>query len=104
MTLARFSPDLRTFVNHGARRLAAVDFAAHDLIITSYGTLARDVELFGGVPLDLILADEAQHLKNRRTQAAQSLRTLRGRGRFLLTGTPLENSLDDLRSLFEFLM
>jgi SNF2 family DNA or RNA helicase len=53
---------------------------------------------------DLILADEAQHLKNRRTQAAQSLRTLRGRGRFLLTGTPLENSLDDLRSLFEFLM
>ena len=101
---ARFAPELRTFIHHGARRLAAVDFAAHDLIITSYGTLARDVELFGGVQLDLILADEAQHLKNRRTQAAQSLRTLRGRGRFLLTGTPLENSLDDLRSLFEFLM
>ncbi len=101
---ARFAPELRTIIHHGARRLAAVDFAAHDLIITSYGTLARDVELFGGVQLDLILADEAQHLKNRRTQAAQSLRTLRGRGRFLLTGTPLENSLDDLRSLFEFLM
>lgn len=101
---ARFTPELRVFVHHGARRLAAVDFSAHDLIITSYGTLARDVELFGGVELDLILADEAQHLKNRRTQAAQSLRTLRGRGRFLLTGTPLENSLDDLRSLFEFLM
>jgi len=101
---ARFTPGLRTFVHHGARRLAAVDFAVHDLIITSYGTLARDVELFGGMQLDLILADEAQHLKNRRTQAAQSLRTLRGNGRFLLTGTPLENSLDDLRSLFEFLM
>ena len=101
---ARFTPELRVFVHHGANRLAAVDFAAYDLIITSYGTLARDVELFGGVELDLILADEAQHLKNRRTQAAQSLRTLRGQGRFLLTGTPLENSLDDLRSLFEFLM
>ena len=101
---ARFAPELRVFVHHGARRLVAADFTAHDLVITSYGTLARDVELFGGVQLDLILADEAQHLKNRRTQAAQSLRTLRGRGRFLLTGTPLENSLDDLRSLFEFLM
>jgi superfamily II DNA or RNA helicase len=101
---ARFTPELRVFAHHGARRLAAADFAAHDLVLTSYGTLARDMERFGGVEFDLILADEAQHLKNRRTQAAQSLRMLRGRGRFLLTGTPLENSLDDLRSLFEFLM
>jgi SNF2 family DNA or RNA helicase len=101
---ARFTPDLKVFVHHGARRLAEKDFAAYDLILTSYGTLARDAVLFELVEFDLILADEAQHLKNRRTQAAQSLRALRGRGRFLLTGTPLENSLDDLRSLFEFLM
>jgi SNF2 family DNA or RNA helicase len=101
---ARFTPDLRVFVHHGARRLAEKDFAGYDLILTSYGTLARDAVLFGLVEFDLILADEAQHLKNRRTQAAQSLRALHGRGRFLLTGTPLENSLDDLRSLFEFLM
>jgi len=101
---ARFTPELKVFVHHGARRLAEKDFAAHDLILTSYGTLARDAVLFELVEFDLILADEAQHLKNRRTQAAQSLRALRGRGRFLLTGTPLENSLDDLRSLFEFLM
>ncbi|HWA27307.1 MAG TPA: DEAD/DEAH box helicase [Lacunisphaera sp.] len=101
---ARFAPELKVFVHHGTRRLAGRDFAAHDLILTSYGTLARDAVLFESVEFDLILADEAQHLKNRRTQAAQSLRALRGRGRFLLTGTPLENSLDDLRSLFEFLM
>jgi superfamily II DNA or RNA helicase len=101
---ARFTPELKVFVHHGARRLASKDFAAHDLVLTSYGTLARDSVLFELVEFDLILADEAQHLKNRRTQAAQSLRALRGRGRFLLTGTPLENSLDDLRSLFEFLM
>jgi superfamily II DNA or RNA helicase len=100
----RFAPELRVFVHHGTRRLAARDFAAHDLVLTSYGTLSRDGVLFESVEFDLILADEAQHLKNRRTQAAQSLRALRGRGRFLLTGTPLENSLDDLRSLFEFLM
>ncbi|AOS43234.1 hypothetical protein Verru16b_00277 [Lacunisphaera limnophila] len=100
----RFAPDLRVFVHHGTRRLAGKDFPSYDLILTSYGTLARDTVLFESVAFDLILADEAQHLKNRRTQAAQSLRALRGRGRFLLTGTPLENSLDDLRSLFEFLM
>lgn len=101
---ARFAPRLRAFVHHGTQRLAARDFAGFDLVLTSYGTLARDVALFESVEFDLILADEAQHLKNRRTQAAQSLRSLRGHGRFLLTGTPLENSLDDLRSLFEFLM
>ena len=101
---ARFAPQLRVFVHHGARRLAVKDFAGYDLVLTSYGTLARDRELFEGIRFDVIIADEAQHLKNRRTQAAQSLRTLQGRGRFLLTGTPLENSLDDLRSLFEFLM
>ncbi|MBI3885743.1 MAG: DEAD/DEAH box helicase [Opitutae bacterium] len=101
---ARFAPTLRVFIHHGASRLNAAEFATHDLVLTSYGTLARDAGLFASVEFDLILADEAQHLKNRRTQAAQSLRLLRGRGRFLLTGTPLENSLDDLRSLFEFLM
>jgi superfamily II DNA or RNA helicase len=102
---ARFTPQLSVLVHHGGdRHTDAAPFAAHDLIITSYGTLTRDDELFTALEFDLILADEAQHLKNRRTQAAQSLRTLRGRGRFLLTGTPLENSLDDLRSLFDFLM
>lgn len=101
---ARFAPRLRVFVHHGARRLGAADFAGVDLVLTSYGTLARDAALFESVEFDLLLADEAQHLKNRRTQAATSLRALRGRARFLLTGTPLENSLDDLRSLFEFLM
>ena len=102
---ARFTPQLSVLVHHGGHRDEdAAAFAAHDLIITSYGTLTRDEELFTAREFDVILADEAQHLKNRRTQAAQSLRTLRGRGRFLLTGTPLENSLDDLRSLFEYLM
>ncbi len=102
---ARFTPELQVLVHHGDRRLTEpAQFVAQDLLITSYGTLTRDDELFTAMEFDIILADEAQHLKNRRTQAAQSLRTLRGRGRFLLTGTPLENSLDDLRSLFEYLM
>jgi SNF2 family DNA or RNA helicase len=102
---ARFAPQLRTFVHHDENRLAhAADFARHDLVITSYGTLTRDRELFAGVEFVCVIADEAQHIKNRRSQNAQALRALRARGRFLLTGTPLENSLDDLRALFEFLM
>ncbi len=101
----RFTPTLRVIVHHGGRRAAdTADLGKHDLIITSYGTLARDTELFDGIDFACVIADEAQHIKNRRTQNARALRALRSRGRFLLTGTPLENSLDDLRSLFEFLM
>ncbi len=102
---ARFAPQLRVFVHHGASRLTApADAAAFDLVITSYGTLARDRELLGGVDFTCVIADEAQHIKNRRSQNATALRSLRATSRFLLTGTPLENSLDDLRSLFEFLL
>ncbi len=102
---AKFAPQLHVFVHHADHRLAsAADFAAHDLIITSYGTLARDQLLFASVEFACVIADEAQHIKNRRSQNAAALRALRARARFLLTGTPLENSLDDLRSLFEFLL
>jgi hypothetical protein len=102
---AKFAPQLRTFVHHADHRLAsAAEFAAHDLIVTSYGTLARDQTLFTSVEFACVIADEAQHIKNRRSQNAAALRALRARTRFLLTGTPLENSLDDLRSLFEFLL
>ncbi|HTB81056.1 MAG TPA: DEAD/DEAH box helicase [Opitutaceae bacterium] len=101
----RFTPELRIFVHHGGHRLAgADDFAARDLVITSYGTLTRDQDLFAAAEFACVVGDEAQHIKNRRSQNAQALRSLRARGRFLLTGTPVENSLDDLRSLFEFLL
>jgi superfamily II DNA or RNA helicase len=101
----RFAPDLQVFVHHADRRLASAgDFSGHDLVITSYGTLARDQPLFASVAFATVIADEAQHIKNRRSQNAAALRSLRARSRFLLTGTPLENSLEDLRSLFEFLL
>jgi len=102
---ARFTPQLRVEVHHGASRLTrAADLARADLLITSYGTLARDQELFTAVEFTAVVADEAQHIKNRRSQSAAALRALRARTRFLLTGTPLENSLADLRSLLEFLL
>ncbi len=101
----RFVPHLRVFVHHGSSRLnTATDATSHDLIITSYGTLANDRAIFAQNRWRTVIADEAQHIKNRRTRNAKALRALDAASRFLLTGTPLENSLDDLRSLFEFLL
>jgi SNF2 family DNA or RNA helicase len=101
----RFAPHLRVFVHRGDSRLdGAQDLADWDLIITSYGTLARDRELLSAIEFACVVGDEAQHVKNRRSLNAQALRSLRSRGRFLLTGTPVENSLDDLRSLFDFIL
>jgi len=101
----RFCPELKTFVHHGGNRLSSPrDLADHDLVITSYGTLIRDVDLFSANPLRCVVGDEAQHIKNRRTRNAKALAALGSHGRFLLTGTPVENSINDLLSLLDFLM
>ncbi|MCD8483192.1 MAG: SNF2 family helicase [Verrucomicrobia bacterium] len=100
----RFAPQLKVAIHHREQRLESGEMANHDLVITSYSTLSRDDALFGVVNWAVIIADEAQHIKNRRTQAAASLRSLKSSARFVLTGTPLENSLDDLRSLFDFIL
>jgi len=102
---AAWAPGLRCFVHHGASRIAgAKDAELHDLVITSYATLARDTEALAEGEWAVVIADEAQHAKNRRSHAATALRALRARARFALTGTPVENSLEDLRALFEFLL
>ncbi|MGB0370815.1 MAG: SNF2-related protein [Opitutales bacterium] len=101
----RFVPELKSLAHHGSQRIKDPnELKAYDLIVTSYGTMSRDVEILGAVDFKLIIGDEAQHIKNKKTQNARSLRGLIGRGKFLLTGTPIENSLDDLRALFDFLM
>jgi len=102
---ARFAPSLRVFIHHGTNRLASTEAAtAHDLFITSYGTLGRDAELFAELDLATLVADEAQHAKNRRSLNARALRGLHAQSRILLTGTPVENSLEDLRTLFEIVL
>jgi superfamily II DNA or RNA helicase len=102
---ARFAPALRVFVHHGSQRVASAEAAAaHDLLITSYGTLARDSELLAEIDLATLIADEAQHAKNRRSLNARSLRALHSQSRLFLTGTPVENSLEDLRTLFEIIL
>ncbi|MFO8026277.1 MAG: DEAD/DEAH box helicase [Opitutales bacterium] len=102
---ARFTPGLKAVKHHGPKRAkepAALEDA--DLVITSYGTLRQDAELLTTIDWCVAIGDEAQHIKNRRSQNAKTLTRLHSAGRFLLTGTPVENSLDDLLSLFTFLM
>lgn len=102
---AAWVPSLRAFTHHGAERLTTAEEAAtYNVVFTSYATLARDAEIFTSIKWAAVIADEAQHAKNRRTHAARALRTLHAHARFALTGTPLENSFDDLRSVFDFIL
>jgi SNF2 family DNA or RNA helicase len=77
--------------------------ADYDLILTTYGTLRRDVVQLKEVEFDYVVLDEAQAIKNAATEAAKAVRLLRGHHRLALSGTPVENHLGELWSLFEFL-
>ena len=101
----RFCPSFSVYAHHGASRTNLPSFLGkHDLVITSYGTLVRDRTLFEDCSFLCVIGDEAQHLKNRRTQNAKATASLSSEGRMLLTGTPVENNLSDLLSLLEFLL
>ena len=76
----------------------------YDLIITSYDLLKRDVEYYEDKSFKYIIADEAQYIKNSNTQNATSLKSLKGEIKFALTGTPIENSIAELWSIFDFIM
>jgi superfamily II DNA or RNA helicase len=102
---ARFTPSLKTLVLHGPKRQSLFpEIARHDLVITSYALLRRDIESYAKREFDTVILDEAQHIKNRFSQNAQAAKSLRAERRFVLTGTPMENSLYDLWSVFDFLM
>jgi SNF2 family DNA or RNA helicase len=102
---ARFTPELRVLALEGPRRHERFgQVPEHDLIITSYTLLRRDAEKFTGWEFDTVVLDEAQHIKNRQTQNAQAVKSIRSKHRLVLTGTPLENSVLDLWSIFDFLM
>ncbi|MFC9475647.1 SNF2-related protein [Nocardia sp. NPDC056952] len=104
----RFAPDLRVLVHHGPGRLQGSEFAAavadSDLVITTYALLARDITLLNEQQWERIVLDEAQHIKNAVTRQARAARALTARHRLALTGTPVENRLEELRALFDFAM
>ncbi|MCM2256109.1 MAG: DEAD/DEAH box helicase [Vicinamibacteria bacterium] len=101
---ARFVPGLRVRDHTGLERARGGEaFADADLVLTTYGTLRRDIRMLEGLRFDYVILDEAQNVKNHRTEAARAVRRLRADHRLALTGTPLENHLGELRSLLDFL-
>ena len=101
----KFTPELRVLALHGAdRRGLFPKIPSSDLVVTSYALLRRDAENYRGLEFDTLALDEAQHIKNRQTQNAQAVKAVRASHRLVLTGTPVENSVLDLWSLFDFLM
>jgi SNF2 family DNA or RNA helicase len=101
---ARFTPDLRVLEYVGSSRAAIRgSFAQHDVILTTYGTLRRDAEALAAERFDYVVLDEAQAIKNAASVSAKATRVLQARHRLALSGTPIENHLGELWSLFEFL-
>ena len=102
---ARFCPGLRCLVWHGAERhTSAAELAQADVVLTSYSLLYRDRERWLAQPWHLVVLDEAQNIKNAATQSAQVVGELNTRHRLCLSGTPIENHLGEIWSLFHFLM
>lgn len=104
---AKFNPKLRVLAidgnpTHRKKLLGEID--QYDILITSYTLLQKDIEIYAKVPFGYVILDEAQHIKNRGTRNAQSVKMVQAVHRLILTGTPIENSLDELWSLFDFLM
>ena len=103
---ARFAPGLFVMVHHGATRDEDAEFerrlAKTDVVITTYGTAVRDIDLLSRQQWHRLVLDEAQAIKNPTSESAQQLRRINARSRIALTGTPVENGLGDLWSILDF--
>ncbi len=99
-----FAPDLKVLAYSGTERQALrSDFDDYDMIVTSYGLMRRDIADLKEHKFDYVVLDEAQAIKNPASQSAKAARLLTARHRLALTGTPIENHLGDLWSIFEYL-
>ncbi|MET0146387.1 MAG: SNF2-related protein [Ilumatobacteraceae bacterium] len=103
---ARFAPELRVVVHHGASRASAGELVAEideaDVVITTYATAVRDIDSLASVGWHTLVLDEAQAIKNPASETAQQLRRLAAETRLALTGTPIENGLGDLWAISDF--
>ena len=105
----KFAKDLKTLVISGTaeeRSQKIKQIENYDLVITSYDLLKRDVEEYEKLDYNFryIIADEAQYIKNNNTQNSKAIKKIKAKTKFALTGTPMENSLSELWSIFDFIM
>jgi SNF2 family DNA or RNA helicase len=105
--LNKFNPKLKSIVVDGipnSRKKLLAKITEYNVVITSYTLLQKDIETYSQTPFSYAILDEAQHIKNRGTRNAKSVKMIQAAHRLILTGTPIENSLDELWSLMDFLM
>ena len=105
----KFAPELKIKVISGnaeERKDLINDIEKYELIVTSYDLLKRDIEVYEekDYTFRFIIADEAQYLKNNNAKNAKAIKQIKANTRFALTGTPIENSLAELWSIFDFVM
>lgn len=105
--LGRFAPDLNAVAVTGTkseRRKILADYAGYDVLVTSYDLLKRDIDTYKDLEFTHQILDEAQFIKNAKAAASKSVKLVKANHRFALTGTPIENRLSELWSIFDFLM
>ena len=103
----KFTPDLKAVTITGSgekRKKEYEDSLSADITITSYDLLKRDIDKYKDRSFDYMVIDEAQYIKNASTQAAKAVKQVQSGVRFAMTGTPIENKLSDLWSIFDFIM
>ena len=105
----KFTPNIKTLVIQGSteeRKKQIQDIEKYNLIITSYDLLKRDIQEYKNLnyKFKYIIADEAQYIKNSNTQNSRAIKEITADTRYALTGTPIENSLSELWSIFDFIM
>lgn len=106
--IAKFAPHLRAMIHHGSDRLKQeAEFKAaslnHDIVITSFTLARKDEKLLSSVEWQRVVLDEAQNIKNPKAAQTRAILKLPAKHRLALTGTPVENRLLDLWSIFNFL-
>lgn len=105
--IQKFTSTLKALVISGdylERKRKIEEIGKYQVIITSYDSLKRDIDLYKNYCFKYVVADEAQYIKNNNTKNSKAIKTINAETKFALTGTPIENSLSELWSIFDFIM
>ncbi|WP_027623794.1 SNF2-related protein [Clostridium lundense] len=105
--IERFAPILKVGIIHGEKteqRRVINSLEQYDIVLTTYGTLKNNIENYSNIEFDYCIIDEAQNIKNPITQSTKAVKEIKAKVKFALTGTPMENNLIELWSIFDFIM
>lgn len=105
--IAKFAPELKVGILHGDKskqKIVINNLKEYDILLTTYGTLKNNVEEYDDIEFDYCIIDEAQNIKNPMAQITKVVKEIKAKVKFALTGTPMENNLTELWSIFDFIM